>query len=54
MGISKRMDLAVTLAIFGAMSDNLPWIIKKMRVAQLHLIQESKASSWGKAWTPPA
>lgn len=54
MGISKLIDLAVTLAIIGAMSGNLPWLIKKVRVAQFHLIQESKASNWGKALTLPS
>lgn len=54
MGISKLIDLAVTLAIFGAMSGNLPWMIKKVRTSQLQLIQEYKASNWGKAWTPPS
>lgn len=54
MGISKLVDLAVTLAIFGAMSGNLPWMIKQVRKAQTQLIQESKASNWGKAWTPPS
>lgn len=53
MGISKLVDLAVTLAIFAAMSGNLPWIIRKVRIAQLQLIQESKASNWGTPWTPP-
>lgn len=54
MGISKLVDLAVALVIFGAMSGNLPWMIKKVRLAQLHLIQESKASNWGTPWTPPS
>ncbi len=53
MGISKVVDLAAILAIFGAMTGNLPWMIKKVRNAQILLIQESKASNWGKAWTPP-
>ncbi len=54
MGISKIVDLAVTLAIFGAMSGNLPWMIKQVRIAQLQLIQDSKASNWEKAWIPPS
>lgn len=52
MGISKLIDLAMTLAFFFAMSGNLPWIIKQVRRAQIQLIQESKASNWGKTWTP--
>lgn len=54
MDLSKLIDLAVKIAILGAMSGNLPWMIKKVRIAQLHLIHESKASNWGKAWTPPS
>ena len=50
MGISKLIDLAITIAIFGTISGNLPWIIKKVRIAQLHLIQDSKASNWGTPW----
>lgn len=54
MGISKLIDLAVSLAFLAALSGNLPLAIKKVRMAQLQLIQESKASNWGKAWTPPS
>lgn len=53
MGISKLIDLAVTLAIFGAMSGKLPWMLKQVRKAQIQLLQDSKASKWGTAWTPP-
>ncbi len=51
MGISKLVDLAVTLAIFGAMAGNLPWMIKQVRKAQILLIQESKASNWASSGT---
>lgn len=54
MGISKIVDVAVTLAILGAMTGNLPWMIKKVRKAQIQLIHESKSSSWGKVWIPPS
>lgn len=52
--MDKAIDLAVTLALAAVLSGNLPWFIKKVRTAQIRLIQESKASHWEKGWIPPA
>ncbi len=54
MGISKLAQIAATMAFLAAASGNLPWIIKRVRIAQLHLIKDSQASKWGKPWTPPS
>lgn len=40
------IKLAVTLSIIASVTMNLPKILYKVRVAQLKLIQESKASKW--------
>ncbi len=49
MGISKLIQIAVTLAFFAVSSGRLPWVLKEVRVAQLKLIKESQASKWGRA-----
>lgn len=54
MGISKLISIATTLAFLAAASGNLPLIIRKVRIAQLNLIKDSKASNWGTPWTPPS
>jgi hypothetical protein len=48
MGIEKLISIAVTLALLAASSHQLPRILHTVRVAQLHLIQESQASKWGR------
>jgi hypothetical protein len=53
MGISKLVDIALIMAILGAISGNLPLMIKQVRKAQIQVIQESMSSNWGKPWTPP-
>lgn len=50
--MDKAVDLAATLAVAAAFSGNLPWFIRTVRKAQIHLIQESKASSWGSPQIP--
>lgn len=47
-------EIAITLTLVAAAAGNLPKIIKQVRVAQLHLLIETKSSSWGKPWTPPS
>lgn len=47
MGINKLISIAAVLAIFAVSSGQLPRILKTVRIAQLQLIQESKASKWG-------
>ncbi len=50
--MGKLIELAATLAVMAALAGNLPWAIKQARMGQLWLIQESKASNWGKGWIP--
>lgn len=47
-----KIALAVTL--MGVTAGNLPWLIKRVQTAQLHLIMESRSYNWGRAWTPPS
>lgn len=46
------IELAFTLTILAAAAGNLPKIIKQVRVAQIHLLMESRSSNWGRPWTP--
>ena len=45
--------MAVTLAILAVATGNLPLILKEVRKAQLVLLEESKASRWGRVATEP-
>ena len=54
MGILKLIQIATTLTFLAVASGNLPWVIKKVKIAQLHLLKESQASNWGRPWTPPS
>lgn len=47
-------EIAITLTVLAATAGNLPAIVRKVRVAQLHLLMETRSSNWGKAWTPPS
>ena len=50
MNIDKLVPFAVSVSLMAAATGNLPWFIKTIRKAQIQLIQESKASKWGKPW----
>lgn len=47
-------ELAITITIIAATAGNLPKIIKHVRIAQFHLLMETRSSNWGKPWTPPS
>jgi len=49
MGIRKLIQVAAVLAVLATSTGQLPRILDKVRVAQLHLIQDSQASKWGHA-----
>ncbi len=53
MGIQKLIPLAVSLAFLAASTGQLPRVIKAVRIAQLELIRDSQASSWGRPILPP-
>ena len=53
MGIEKLIQVAVLLATLAVSSHQLPRILHAVRVAQLHLIQDSQASKWGRATLLP-
>lgn len=52
MGIKALIQIAATLAVLAVYSGKLPAILKEARVAQLHLIKDSQASKWGRAYLP--
>ena len=47
MGLDKVIQLALALTIAAAMAGQLPRITQEIRLAQLKLLQESRASKWG-------
>ena len=49
MGLDKLIQVAAVLATLAVSSHQLPRILHTVRVAQLHLIQDSQASKWGRA-----
>lgn len=52
--MNSLIKIAIVLAFAAIASGNLPQIINQVRKAQLHLIMESKASSWPKAMRMPS
>jgi hypothetical protein len=53
--MEKLISIATVLATMTVSSDNLPWILKKVRHAQIQLILDSQASRWWpKAMTLPS
>ena len=48
MGIRSLIQIAVTLALLAVSTGSLPLILKEVRKAQLELLEESKASKWGR------
>ncbi len=46
--MNNLIKIAVALAFIASASGNLPKILHQVRIAQLHLIQESQASKWPK------
>lgn len=50
--MEKLFTIAAILAAIAVSTGQLPRIIYAVELAQLHLLQESQASHWGKAWTP--
>ena len=53
MGLEKLISVAATLAVLAVSTGQLPRILHTVRMAQLHLIQDSQASKWGHAAFPP-
>lgn len=47
-------EIAMAVTLTAATAGNLPWVLKQVRSAKLHLILESRTSNWGRAWTPPS
>lgn len=53
MGIDKLISIAATLAVLAVSTGRLPKVLHAVRVAQLHLIQDSQASRWGRVMLLP-
>lgn len=48
MSLESLVQVAATLAILAIASGHLPAILRGVRMAQIHLIQDSQASKWGR------
>lgn len=47
MGLEKLIQIVAAFVVIAASTGQLPRLIHEVRVAQTHLIQETKASRWG-------
>ena len=52
--MEKLIPIAVMLGFLAVASGNLPTILRKVRIAQIKLLQESQACKWPKAMTLPS
>lgn len=49
MGLGKMIDAIAVLVILAATSGQLPRIVAKVQVAQLHLLKATQSKAWGHA-----
>ena len=47
MGLEKLIQAVAIFVVPAASTGHLPRLIHQVRVAQVHLIQDTKASNWG-------
>jgi len=47
MGLEKLIQTVAALVVIAASIGQLPKLIHHVRIAQVHLIQDTKASKWG-------
>lgn len=52
--MDKLIAIAATLAALAVASGQLPKVLHKLHVAQLHVIKDSQASKWGQAMLLPS
>ena len=53
MGIDKLISIAAPLAVLAVSAGQLPLILHAVRVAELRLIHDSRASAWGRPMRLP-
>ena len=53
MGLDKLIALGAALAIMAASTGQLPKAIRAVHIAQLHLLKQSQASKWPRAFLLP-
>jgi hypothetical protein len=49
MGIEKLIQIAAVLVVLAVSTGKLPEILQTVRMAQIRLIEDSRASNWGHA-----
>ena len=52
--MEKLISIAVALGFLTVASGKLPFILQKVRISQIKLLQESQASRWPKTMTLPS
>lgn len=53
MGIERLISIAAALAVLTVSTGQLPKVLHAVRVAQLQLIHDSRASTWGRPMLLP-
>lgn len=53
MGVDKLISIAATLGLLAVSTGQLPKVLHAVRLAQIHLIQDSQASKWGRVMLLP-
>lgn len=52
--MDKLIAIAATLAVLTISAGQLSKVLRKIQIAQLHLIKDSQASKWGQAMLLPS
>ena len=47
MGLEKLIQAVAIFVVLAASTEQLPRLVREVRIAQAHLIQDTKASKWG-------
>jgi len=47
MGLDKLIQVIAAIVVIAASTGQLPRLVREVRIAQVHLIQDTKASNWG-------
>jgi hypothetical protein len=45
--MDKLIEVVAVLVVLASVTGQLPRLVREVRIAQAHLIQDTKASNWG-------
>jgi uncharacterized protein YegJ (DUF2314 family) len=46
------IELGLTILLMAIAANNLPSIVRKVRLGQMVILKEASASNWGRVWVP--